>query len=409
MGYDLAYATYRSRYRSSSAAVTHVSADRVIAETRELQAQALVQAGAHAERLHSAQLEAAETIREAIEQSAWAICAELNWGFARLCGQLQQQNQELRKIVELLERPLETAAREMKRRAEVAYGNQWTDEAIRDFEKCRDLNYQDFSIYLYLGNLYFFDKQQPEEALKNYHAAARYSNPHSPEFAARALLHVSLVERCAENYHAAYAATQGALALMPGLPSVQYEHAVNACLFQKSSEALRFLESAIHADAALAVKANSDRDFAQMSGPVGSLIDTLRDEAKRKALENVERAERLCYPLANFWQQSCLKRSRLKDVHDALYQPGFCAARLPEVDQSLPDLMGSISMKISELRELCLRNTYLECRAAARKSQGFPLLVRIKVTSWFKVAQDACISLIADKRHRLNPPPSKEV
>ncbi|MBI2924694.1 MAG: hypothetical protein HYY24_03200, partial [Verrucomicrobia bacterium] len=296
MGYDLAYTVYRSRYRSPAAAVTHVAADRVINEMREAQAESLSQLCEQ----HTGTLGKLETIRDTIEVSALAICAELNWGFARVCDYLQHQQESLRKIIEILERPLETAALELKRRAEAAYNNRWTDEAIRDFEKARDLNYADFTVYLYLGNLYFFDKENAEEALKNYVGAAKFSRPHSAEYAARSLLHISLIERCAGNHQKTYATTQEAMALAPNLLGVEYEHAVNACLAQKPDEALALLETAIRADAVLAVKAASDPDFAQVSSQVAVLIDRLRDEAKLEALQHLNLAERLCEATSRF-------------------------------------------------------------------------------------------------------------
>src|SRR5947208_11552633 len=143
---DLASSLYRQRFQTSNAPLTIEFGNEAIAAIKD----AHIAFVAEAERLNGLQVTSVETLRSTVEAATFDIVCQLSWGFARVCDHLQQQQKTMRSILEVMENRLAADSRELKRRAERAYVYGWTEEALADFLKSRELNYQDFGVHLYL-------------------------------------------------------------------------------------------------------------------------------------------------------------------------------------------------------------------------------------------------------------------
>jgi tetratricopeptide (TPR) repeat protein len=334
--HDLAYRLYRQRYQSSATPLTVELGQEALTAIKKAHI-ALV---AEAERLHATHTTSVETLRSTVEAAAFDIVCQLSWGFARMCDHLQQQQQTMRSILEVMENRLAAESRELKRRAERAYIHGWTDEALADFLKSRELNYQDFSIHLYLGNLYFFDIGDSDQAVSSYLAAAKYSRPFSPQFSARALCHAAFVRRLARDYEGAHAATSEALAVDDHSDDIQYEHAITCCLVGNTSEALKWLTASIMTNRLRAPQAIAEADLESIRAELTTLIGNLTIEESRRASAQVELLSRIC--------QDLRKRDR---------------------DRILAAVLAQVTDRIEALRSQLNRNTYLEVRMAADLAQ----------------------------------------
>jgi hypothetical protein len=90
---------------------------------------------------------------------------------------LEEQRDALKEILRVLQLPLTMQAKELKEMAESAFKKgaksedvveraRWFDNAIRDFEKSKEYNPYDFTIYLALGHIFLNEKKELAEALK---------------------------------------------------------------------------------------------------------------------------------------------------------------------------------------------------------------------------------------------------
>ena len=122
-----------------------------------------------------------------------SIASTFEWGFTEIVWQLEQQRFVLEDILRVLQAPLDTQAKELRKRAENAYKNGWFDDALEDFLESEKKNRYDFTVHQYLGNIYFFEKKNPKMALEYYNKTVKYAKPVSPYHASFALLHIGLL------------------------------------------------------------------------------------------------------------------------------------------------------------------------------------------------------------------------
>jgi hypothetical protein len=84
--------------------------------------------------------------------------ADFNLLMGDVIWKLELQNNLLTSIVQTLQAPLDTAAKELRRRAEDPYQNGWHEESLVDFLESEKKNYQDFTVHRSIGNIYLYHK-----------------------------------------------------------------------------------------------------------------------------------------------------------------------------------------------------------------------------------------------------------
>ena len=153
------------------------------------------------------------------------IAMAITWGFEELARQMEQQRGVLNRILERIEAPLDTQAREMKKRAINAYKNGWFDEALEDFIEAERKNRYDFTIHQSIGNIYFLHKRDVARAIEYHEKAFKYALPESPYHASYAKLHIGLIHYFEGDFEAAYEATKQAVHVSYHIPEVHFQHA----------------------------------------------------------------------------------------------------------------------------------------------------------------------------------------
>lgn len=252
-----------------------------------------------------------------------ALGSAFTWGIAEVLHQFETQRQELRQIVEVLEAPLETQAKELKKRAEDAYENGWIDEALTDFLEAEKKNYTDFTIHQNIGNIYHFEKSEPGKALEYYNKAARYARPRSAFHTSYALLHVGLARYLGNlegGVEGAYEATREATELNPDFLQAHYEHARYCALLGKKGEALTHLAKAIEGDKNYCWKLATDPAFNVIRDVVEKFLQDLRNEARKRVetLLNVAKSTLVELPMEEVRQYQVDAFERLKDRPDEI-------------------------------------------------------------------------------------------
>lgn len=215
-----------------------------------------------AQKIVSAQLESADRIIVSQERVADGIdkvvlgiarvadgleslASAFDWGLSEMIWHLEQQRAVLIEILKVLQAPLDTQAKELRKRAEDAYRNGWIDDALEDFLESEKKNRYDFTVHQSLGNIYLFHKMDPDRALEYYEKAAKYATPQSPYHASLALLHMGLIHYLQADFEKTYQMTSQAIELSPDLCEAHYQHAQYCALLGKHDEAIDHLGKAV--------------------------------------------------------------------------------------------------------------------------------------------------------------------
>jgi tetratricopeptide (TPR) repeat protein len=264
--------------------------------------------------------------------------ATFDWGFTELIWQIEQEREVLKDILKVLQAPLDTQAKELKKRAEYAYQNGWIDDALKDFLESEKKNRYDFTIHQNLGNIYLFEKKDQDKALEYYKKAVKYATPKSSYYTSISLLHIGLVKYLQKDFKEAYNATLKAIELSPDFYEAYYQHAQYCANLGKYDEAIKHLKKAIiEGDKYYCVKADSEKDFDVMKEQLKSLFKELQINAQSQV--TIESRE----------VTGVINRTKLS------------------YDISINDSLKVARNKIEEAKVLIARGTFFDCHDAARK------------------------------------------
>jgi tetratricopeptide (TPR) repeat protein len=220
------------------------------------------------------------------------LCFITEDGLREVCDRLDLQNKTLEAIKEILEKPLDTQAKELRKRAEEAYLNNWIEEAETDLLEAEKKNYQDFIVHQILGNIYYHHKGNYEKALEYYEKAAKYAIPRSQKHAGNALLCAAMVHYKRGELHDAYKSTKTAIELSLNdshvLSQVLYNHAGYAAKTGYVEEAIDFLKKSVLIDPMYLITADRDERFSYDKAKVRELDEHLRNEKKKIVDELLE-------------------------------------------------------------------------------------------------------------------------
>ncbi len=320
----------------------------------------------------------AEKIADGLE----GIGAAFEWGFAELIWRVEEQRLLLRQILEVLQKPLDTQSKELRMRAENAYRQGWFDDALSDFLESEKKNRYDFSIYQSLGNIYFFERKNPEKALEYYEKMAKYAKPESAYHSSLAHLHIGLIKYLQGNIVGACQATSQAIALSPLLYEAHYQHAQYCANLGRYDEALEHLEKAVNGDRYYSVKAYSEKDFNSMTGQMTSLFGRMRDEkqsiAKNKISkieEQIRDAESKSEGLPSYLEQTkksidrtleLIRRVTLLDSFDAISEADRALSLFSEALSNFAQIISErIHEKTSEIEDRRLKDSHIDVKGTA--------------------------------------------
>jgi len=173
------------------------------------------------------------------------LCFSIDDGFRELSYKLDLQNETLEAIKEILERPLDTQAKELRKRAEFAYLNGWMDEAEVDLLESEKKNYQDFIALHILGNIYYHHKKNHQRALEYFQKAAKYAAPQSKLDACKALLCAAKVYKELGGVEDAYKSTRLAMDTLSDDAHNLFNHSAYSAMMKRPGESLDCLRQAV--------------------------------------------------------------------------------------------------------------------------------------------------------------------
>jgi len=179
--------------------------------------------------------------------------------------------------------PLDTQAKELRRRAEDAYANGWFEDALEDFLESEKKNKYDFLVHISIGMIYLFQKIDKEKAIEYFEKATKYAKPKSPYHASFALLYKALIKRDLGHIEEAEKCTDEAVRLCPDFAEALYHNALYNALLNKPAKAIPLLKEAIVIDINYCEKIHNEKAFNKIRSQVNAMFEELRDEQGRKA------------------------------------------------------------------------------------------------------------------------------
>lgn len=248
-----------------------------------------------------------ERIEEGIDRVAYGIekvaegmsglKAAFEWGISEVVWQIEQNRAVLKDILGVLIAPLDTQAKELRRRAEDAYANGWFKEALEDFLESEKKNKYDFLVHISIGMIYLFQKKDKGNALEYFDKAIKYGTPKSKYYTSFALLHRALIKRDFGLMEEAEACARQAGELSPDFSEAFYHCAQYNALLNRPDKAMQMLTKAIMLDANYCNKANVDLAFSQFQSQLTGVFEDFRktegSKARNKLSIVTKRIERL--------------------------------------------------------------------------------------------------------------------
>ncbi|MHB8335788.1 MAG: tetratricopeptide repeat protein [Ignavibacteriaceae bacterium] len=213
-----------------------------------------------------------------VVDSIYDLKSTFEWGISEVVWQLEQNRKVLKDILEILMAPLDTQAKERKKRAIEAYSNDWIDDAEEEFIESEKLNKYDFSIHISLGMIYLFKKIDKNKSLNYFSKAIKYARPKSTYYTSYSLLYYSLIKFDIGEIKEAEESTQEVINLTPDFLEAYYQNAQYNSQLGNIEKAIKNLEYVIRKDKFYAIKVDTDKLFDPIRGAVLNLIIKLRDE-----------------------------------------------------------------------------------------------------------------------------------
>ena len=218
-----------------------------------------------------------------VEQGIYGLQATFEWGISEVVWQIEQNREVLRDILQVLSAPLDTQAKELRKRAEEAYGNGWIDDALQDFQESEKKNRYDFSIHVSIGMIYLFHKVDKNKALEYFEQAIKYARPKSAYHTSYALLHKALIKRDMGKLEEAEKCTAEALDISKKFSEAFYQNAQYNALLNRPEKAIEMLEYAIENDVNYCEKCHNEKDFDNIRSAVSTLFEKLRKREENLA------------------------------------------------------------------------------------------------------------------------------
>lgn len=223
-----------------------------------------------------------------IEQGIEGLQDTFVWGISEIVWQIEQNREVLKGILEVLMTPLDTQAKERRKRAENAYSNGWFDDAEEEFLESEKLNRYDFTIHISLGLIYLFHKTDKEKALEYFENAIKYAKPESNYYTSYALLYKALLKRDFGLIEEAENHSSEAIALSPNFIEAIYQNAQYNALLNKYNIAIPSLRKCINSNIKYCLKIDKEKDFDGIRTYINELFISVKDSENEKATKKLQ-------------------------------------------------------------------------------------------------------------------------
>ncbi len=264
-----------------------------------------------------------------VEEGISGLKAAFEWGISEVVWQIEQNRHVLQGILQVLMAPLDTQAKELRRRAEDAYANGWFKEALEDFLESEKKNKYDFLVHISIGMIYLFQEIDKENALEYFDKAIKYAKPKSPYHASYALLYKALIKRDFGLIEEAERCTDEAVKLCTDFAEALYQNAQYNALLNKPDKAIPLLRKAIELDINYCEKIHNEKDFGKIRTSINELFVELRDDQKQISIDRYSVLTKRYDAFHNLINE--LRNQEAIEIHDEEIKN--CIVRITELIQ----------------------------------------------------------------------------
>lgn len=223
----------------------------------------------------------------------------LDWGFEEVIWNLELENDHLGRILATLEAPLTTQAKELRKRAEVAYKNGWIDDAVSDFLASEKKNIYDFAIHKSLADIYLFEKKDPIKSLEYCDKAIKYAFPYSKEIVADLYSLKGFIYYLSNDFLNAIKFTSEALKISSNPGRYYFKRSQYYAKLGNFSKAINDLSVAIALNRYFAVKVWSEEDFLAMKNEIVALLDGISSNNFKQVSSDIGYAKKILDQMEN--------------------------------------------------------------------------------------------------------------
>lgn len=242
-----------------------------------------------------------------VNETLGALLSVVDSGFAEMAYQQRLTNDQLLQILQVLQAPLDTQAKELRRRAEEAYRNGWIDDARQDFVESEQLNRYDFTVHHALGTIAFAHGRDLDLARREFSLAAQYARPKSALDTAYALVALASVEEASGAFPEALRLSKDAVEVGQGTcPEAYYARGRYLLATHGDREAaIGDLEASFWGNPGLALASMSDEILKSNSGLRDQALDRFRVGLAKQVAERLTALEAFGIQLARHsWQDA---------------------------------------------------------------------------------------------------------
>lgn len=353
----------------------------------ELKEEALAN-GQGIDRLAAIQLAGFQKLQATLSQGLSQIATAMEWGFAEVSWQLQQQTDVLKGIDETLKTPAETQANEFRQMAEKLVRRGVLDEAEEFYRKSLELNRLDYRTYIGLAGT-LLRQNDFEEALKVLHR----SLPHAPtskgeaidDWRSYSLRLIGHVHACLADYGEAEAALSEAVQLSPRYAECLYDLAQVSAQVGRVRQCIESMRAAVEIEPLYWYLCQRQRAFVPVQKPLKQLLVEMREAAAEVATRSLDKVDRA-------W------RTTHRDMQGVgASKPNLFWLLGPTVATTrLHNLFGSIeriNKTITQLQKDCQSSDYAAVQKAVTTAKGLQQEVQ-------EIAKEVDQLLVADEEER---------
>lgn len=227
---------------------------------------------------------------EGVESGIDQLRSDFNFLLGDVIWKLETQTAQLQELASLVRNPVDTAATELRKRAEDAYSNGWYGEALKDATEAAEKNYRDFTVHRLVGNIYLYHEVDLPKACESFRRAAKYALPRDRRQAAEAHYFAGMSCGLQQLHRDALGEMEIAIDLNAEFYEAVYMASVFSALIGDAERCVRHLKCCIRGDARYHERARKDPAFKQVGGAATAFLRAVlvdirqRTESKRDAL-----------------------------------------------------------------------------------------------------------------------------
>ncbi len=196
-----------------------------------------------------------------IKDGFFGMKAAFEWEISDVVWQIEQNTIDFREMLKIIYEPLDNSLSMKRTLAQRAYEKGNLEDATALYLKLSRDCQNDFSVFLTLGIIYLFKKDDREEALDYFNKSIQISQPQSDYYTSYALLCKAFILCELNRIEEAEGCSRQAVNLAPDFAEAIYQNAQHNALLKKPDDVMPLIREVLHMDIIYYLKISHEPDF----------------------------------------------------------------------------------------------------------------------------------------------------